>query len=501
MVYGTIILSAANLIVRLLGFAYRVFLSKMIGPQGLGLVQLTYPVFNIAITLTITGIPVAVSRLISEQNIKSDIEGMRRTMAVSIALVGILSACIAILSLFNLDFISRSIVKDERTKGALFVLFPCSILISLSATLKGFFYGYKKIHPPALAGIIEQIMRMAVSIGLICWLMPGDDFALAAVLVMSGTIFGETASLLLLHKNYVQTVKKLGYNEKLQLTIKSIKASISSLLAIALPITVMKLLNSLMSAANSVLIPQRLMAGGLSQGEAVAMLGVFSGMVMPLLFLPFTITNALTVIIIPNLSESRVMNRWKDIQNKIYKAVKLTCYIAFPATALLASIGKPIADLLYQNSMAGTLLIPLSYILPVFALQHTSSGILNGLGKQKKAAIYSMAGSFIQLLCTWFLAANPKILVWSMAIGFTLSSLIVCSANIITLLKTAKMTFRLTDWLVRPGIASMLMGFSTGMVYNILSSSLVSLLPRIIISAGSGLLAFIIGLILLQHLF
>ena len=133
-------------------------------------------------------------------------------------------------------------------------------------------------------------------------------------------------------------------------------------------------------------------------------------------FLPFTITNALSVVIIPNLAESRALNRWQDIKSKINRAIQLTCYIAFHSAALLEELGGLIGDLLYRQPLVATLLIPLSYALPIHALQHTSSSILNGLGRQNQAAAHFIAGSFIQLICTWFLAANPAINIWGMVI-------------------------------------------------------------------------------------
>lgn len=502
MLYGTMILSTANLIVRLLGFAYRVFLSRMIGPQGMGLVQLVFPVFQIAITLIAAGIPAAVSRLISEKNVKRDIYGMQRTMAVAITMVTIISTTLTLLALLNLDFIIRVIIKDERTKGALFILFPNVIFIGIGATLKGFFYGQKDIHPPALAEIIEQLVRMTVAIGLIYWLVPKENFTLAAALVMLGTVFGELASLLFLHTHYNKAKKNLQLQDtysmssmrKRTLLTDTTKQVAGAITAIALPITTTRLINSLMFAANAILIPQRLMAGGMIREQSVGLFGILSGMVMPLMFLPFTITNALTVVIIPNLSESLAMNRWKDIQNKINKAIRLTCYITFPATALLASLGRPMGDLLYQQPLVGTLLIPLSYSLLLHSLQHTCSGILNGLGKQNRAALHFMAGSSIQLICTWFLLANPSIRIWGMVIGFTLSSLVVSTANLIAVLKTAKMSFCFLDWILKPGVAALFMGLFTGTLYSLLTAIQTPILLNLIVSTVVGLLLFLIFL-------
>ncbi len=504
MLYGTMVLSIANLIVRLLGFAYRVFLSRMMGPQGMGLVQLVNPVFHIAITLTVSGIPIAVSRLVSEKNVKHDILGMRRTMTVALSLVTITATTLAIIGLTNLDFISQVIIKDERTKLALFILFPCVIFIGLGATLKGFFYGQKNIHPPALAELIEQLTRMAVAVGLIFWFAPEDNFALAAMLVMLATVFGEISSLLFLHKRYSKFKKELRSQNELRVgpqlnSRSSVKTDsmgkiAGSIAAITLPITATRLVNSLMTAANAILIPQRLMSSGMLREEAVGLFGIVSGMVLPLMFLPFTITNALTVVIIPNLSESMAMQRWDDIQDKINKAIHLTCIIAFPSTALLVSLGQPIGDLLYKQPLVGTFLIPLSYCLVFNAIQHTCSGILNGLGKQTRAAAHFMIGSAIQLLCTYFLLANPNVRIWGVLIGFFFSALIVSTANLAIVLKTAKMSFRFLEWILKPGFAALLMGFSIITIYHLLADFGAPNSLNLIISALFGFSLFLLSL-------
>ncbi|HHU79591.1 MAG TPA: polysaccharide biosynthesis protein [Clostridiales bacterium] len=498
LLYGTMILSLANFTVRLLGFVYRVILSRMIGPQGMGLVQLVYPVFQIAITLTVAGIPIAVSRLISEKNVRQDIPGMRRIITTALLMVTAVSTALTLAGLFNLNFIAGSVIKDMRTKGALFILFPNVILIGLGATLKGFFYGGKHIHPPALAEIIEQLMRMTVSVSLIFWLAPGDNYSLAAMLVMLGTVIGELSSLLFLHTRYYRFKKELLIKYQAARssladclhTAGSLRETAAAIAAIALPITSTRLINSLMSAANSVLIPQRLVASGMLRDEAVGLFGILFGMVMPLMFLPFTITNALTVVIIPNLSESLAMKRWKDIQNKTDKAIRLTCYIAFPSIALLTSLGRPIGTLLYKQPLAGTFLIPASWSLLFLALQHTCSGILNGLGRQVRAAMHFMAGSTIQLLCTYFLLANPAIRIWGVIIGFTAASMVVSAANMTAVLKATRMSFKLADWILKPGFAALLMGFTTAAVYKALTVIQAPVLLSLIISALTGFLLF-----------
>jgi stage V sporulation protein B len=491
LLYGTMVLAIANFIVRMLGFVYRVILSRIIGPQGMGLVQLVFPVFHIAITLTVAGLPIAVSRLVSEKKAKGDLRGVRQTMFVTLLLAAGISLAITLTALFNLDFIAENIIKDARTKAALFVLFPCITLIGLGAVIKGFFYGLKDIHPPALAEIIEQLARMALAISLLYWLVPKDNYALAAALVMLGTVFGEMASLLFLHYKYHNTTRALFAKQPL---LGGSNKIFRAVLAIALPITATRLINSLMNAVNSIMIPQRLIASGMLQEEAVGLFGIMSGMVMPLLFLPFTITNALTVVIIPNLSENMALKNWREIHDKVSKAILITCLTAFPSTALLVSLGKPIGDALYRQPMVGALLVPISFSLLLHALQHTCSGILNGLGKQTRGAVHFLIGSAIQLLCTYFLLANPSIRIYGIIIGVTLSSFTVCTLNLSTVLVTIKMPFHLRDWLLKPGLSGVLMALVCNAVFGILKGISAPVTISLLVSALAGLFMFLLAL-------
>ncbi len=491
--YGTLVLTIANFIVRLMGFAYRVVLSRVIGPQGMGLVQLVSPVFHIAITLTVAGLPVAVSRLVSEKKAKGDMQGVQRTMYVALLLVASISITIIIMALLNLDFLASTIIKDSRTKAALFILFPSIIFIGLGATIKGFFYGIKNIHPPAMAEIVEQIVRMTIAISLLYWFVPKDNYALAAALVMLGTVFGEIASLLFLHSRYSKVKKTIYMPGRLQSKTSSNKI-LGGIIAIALPITTTRLINSLLNGANSILIPQRLILSGMLREEAVGLFGIMFGMVMPLLFLPFTITSALSVVIIPNLSEYLALKNWKEIHDKVSKAILITCLTAFPAMALLASLGKPIGDMLYHQPMVGVLLTPLSFTLPFHALQHTCSGILNGLGKQTRGAVHFLIGSGIHLLCTYFLLPNPAIRINGIIIGFILSSTTVCLLNLVTVLKTIRMSFNYLNWLLKPGFSALLMAMVSGAVYKLLNSINTPIIVNLLTSIFMGLFIFLISL-------
>lgn len=493
LLYGTLVLTGANFTVRLLGFVYRVLLSRMIGPQGMGLIQLVFPAYLIAITITTSGLPVAVSRLVSEKQARGDLSGSRQVLRLALLLVVGVSLVLSLLTMMNLDFIAERVLKDPRTRSALFVFFPSILIVGLGAVLKGYFYGVQDVHPPALAEIVEQIVRMSAALGLLLYAAPKHHSA-AAALVILGMVIGEMASLLFLHIRY-------HLHRRQQPTPPGVHGGLLlSIGAIAAPITATRLASSVMTAANAILIPRRLMAGGMPSEEAVGLFGILSGMVMPLLFLPFTITSALAVVMIPNLSENLVLAKWRDIRDKVSKALSITCVTAFPSAALLIALGRPLGDLLYRQPLVGAMLIPITYALVFHALQHTSSGILNGLGKQNRSASHFILGSLVQLVCTYFLAARPEWGVYGFILGFSAASILVSSMNLITTLRMTGQPFEWIPWLVKPGFSALLMGSVCRLLIRWLLAVGLPAAAGLTLSALAGLLVFFVSLLLLDGL-
>jgi len=462
LLYGTVVMTVANFIVRVSGFVYRILVSRLIGPQGMGLIQLVYPLFFTAIALTSSGLPVAVSRLVAEKNARGDVSGVHRTVSTALRLSAAVSLTVSVILLLAINPVSVHIIKDIRARGAMIALLPSLIIISLVVVLKGYFYGIKSVRPPALAEILEQFVRMGVSLALLYWAAPRFSLAVTAALVMLGTVMGDLASLAYLHYTYGIFGPRPGKDTAMPGKSRVLR----DLVAIALPIIGTRLVSSVLQSANSVIIPQRLVAGGMPVEEAIGLFGILTGMVMPLLFMPFVVTNALQVNMIPNLSENVATDNLRGLQDKTDKALMITTFTAFPSVAVLISLGRPLGDLLYGQPMVGELIVPVSLGLVAYALQHTSSGILNGLGKQNRAAVHFIIGSLIQLICSYFLIAMPGIGIYGYIAGFFASSIVVCLLNLSTALPAIRLPFNTVDWLLKPGFSAFLMTSVTSAAYK-----------------------------------
>lgn len=486
LIYGTLMLTLANFLVRLLGFVYRVFLSRILQPQGMGLFQLIFPVYMTAVTLTSSGIPVAVSRMVAERKAVGDYRGIGRVVSIALVSVTILSVSLSALILINIYSISHHLLQDPRTQLSLFIYSPCIVIVGLGAVLKGYFYGVKNVHPPALSGMVEQIIRIGLVMMLFYW-MPSLNTQSTVALAVLGSVIGEMAGLLYLHYSYHKRPKEYPNSNN---TIQT-RLLCKKMLSIMLPITFMRFLSSLMTSANSILVPQRLAASGMSRDQAVSVFGIVSGMVMPLVFLPFTLTSALSVVIIPSISENMMIKNWNYIKDKIAKSILFTCITAFPSMALFIVLGKPLGILLYNQPMVGTLLIPSSLMILFHSLQHSLGAILNALGKQNKAALNFILGRMIQLLCTYFLVSHPSFNIYGFIIGFAVSSILVCVLHLLVILQSTKLRMNFMEWFIIPCIAGVIMMLGIKVIYELLAGINISALFSLLASAFAGCVIYV----------
>lgn len=166
-IYGAIILAIVNFLVRFIGFAYKIILSRQIGPEGIGLFQIASPVLMFFITFTTAGIPVAVSKLVAAQKALRNDLGCKKVLRSALFLVISLSFLfITIIVLFG-QFICTYILKNNDIYYLIIMLSPAILIISVSSVIRGFFYGLKKVSPPGIAQIIEQLSRIVFVLAVV----------------------------------------------------------------------------------------------------------------------------------------------------------------------------------------------------------------------------------------------------------------------------------------------------------------------------------------------
>ncbi|WP_425447081.1 stage V sporulation protein B [Dethiothermospora halolimnae] len=495
--YGALILAIVNFIVRILGFSYKIILSKLIGPEGIGLFQMVFPVLMIFITITTAGIPIAVSKLVAKQNSIGNQQGVKKVFRMSLLIVLLLAILLDIVIIIFGKFISWEILNNKDIYPSILTLAPAILIISLSSTVRGYFYGLKNITPAGIAQILEQIVRIGFVLGIIYYLYPVSP-KLGAFIAVCGISVGELFGFLWLLVNY-----RLNKRNKKQNTtshkISSIKA-LSSICYIAVPITISRIVNVTLHMINAILIPQRLMVAGYSNSDAIAIFGRVTGMTMPLIFLPFIVTSALVINIIPNLSEEMELKNYRLIKNNITLSIRITLIISIPLSFIYIFLGNPIAMFFYNDTLVGKYVEIMGYATLFLSLQHTLSGILHGLGKQVITTINYIIGMSFQVLAIYFLVGNPRFGINGFFIGFIISSILISLLHFITLKKILPIKLNIINSILKPLFSSLVSIVLTGITYKYFSNVYTGKLLPLLFSFSLGGISYFAILFLIKGL-
>ena len=331
------VLSVSNGATRALGFVMRVALSRRLGAEGTGVLELASSAHMLWIAPVTAGLPMAVStETAAGRGGEALHAGRRLALRVSLLMLP---------ALFVFSPLIARLLGDARTLHALWCYLPCLPVLGLSAVYNGWCYGAGDTLPPAASELTEQALRFALCMGLLT-VFPRMRAAYTAAVPALSTLLGEGAGLLLV----VWMLKKQG-------TLPAGRASAETekkLWRLSAPMTWMRLSNTLTRTAGAVLIPLRLRAAGLSAQEATARLGMLSGMAMPWVMLPGVFTGALAVVAGPAIARRR--HSPELLRALAVRLIAAALAISAPL-ALLLSFGAPfLANVVYRQADGGPLL-------------------------------------------------------------------------------------------------------------------------------------------------
>lgn len=448
------------------------------------------------ITITTAGIPIAVSKLVAKQNSIHNLKGAKKIFKIALFITFLIAFVLSLIILLCSDYISLKILKNKEINKSIIMLAPAVLIISISSVFRGYFYGMKKISPAGMAQIIEQIIRIAFVLGIIYYMYPVNS-KLGAFIAVCGISIGEIAGLIWMVFNYKIFPKTKNISSSKPIYTVQI---LSQIFYISVPITISRLINVSLQVVNAVLIPQRLIAAGYSQSEAVSIFGRVIGMSMPIIFLPYIVTSALVINIIPNISEELALKRYRMIKNDILLSLRITLLISIPLTFIYIFFSEPIAMFFYGDKIVGIYLGILGYSTIFLSLQHVLSGILHGLGKQVIATVNYLIGMLIQISLTYFLVGNPIFGIKGFFLGFISATIIISLLHYISIIKIMKVNFNIIDYIIKPIISSVGMTAMILLTYNYLNSLNTQNYLNFLVCLFVGGLTYFLILILIKGL-
>ena len=391
---GTLLLTLAGVLTRIIGFFYRIFLSRMIGAEGLGIYQLVSPVMALGFAVTAAGIQTAISRFVSTEIGKKNPTGARLYLFAGLFISLFLSTLASLFVWKHASFIATAWLGDERCTPLLSVLSLSFVPSCIHACINGYYYGIKKTGIPSLCQLSEQLARVG-SVYLIYLIYQSKQMSIPLSVTMWGIVIGEIVSTLV----SISFSKLIPDSGKNKLTLANCSRN---LIIMAIPLTANRVVLNLFSSFENIMIPNRLKLFGYTNSEALSVYGILTGMSMSVIMFPSVITNSVSVLLLPTISEAKASDDERLIVRTIARTIKYCLLLGFLCTAGFLASGKFFGNFLFGNALAGTFIVTLGWICPFLYLSSTLTSILHGLGYPGLTFLLNLLGCGIRIVSVLF---------------------------------------------------------------------------------------------------
>lgn len=542
LITGTLLLTAVGFFCRILGFFYRIFLSRTIGAEGLGLYQMIFPIHGIAFSLCAGPIQTSLSRLTAASPEKG-----RAFLRVSLALSLSLALPLTFLIYTFADVLAARVLLAPECAPLLPALALSIPFCAIHACCCGYYYGLKKTAVPAFSQVVEQCIRIS-SVLLIVHVCHTNGIPITVLLAVWGLLIGEAASAVFCLLVYecskpvaiLPNTNKSNHSDQADPVVPSTDSTdtpisrhfrqtqkntahfqysfhttplLLPLLTLALPLMANRITLSFLQSLEAIFVPNQLLLSGLSRVEAVSIYGVLTGMALPFILFPSAITNSLAVVLLPAVSEAQAQNQPDKIERTISMALRYSLYMGILCVGLFTRFGPALGETFYHNADAGRFIQILSWLCPFLYLSTTMGSILNGLGKTGTVFVHHTISMLLTLSLVLF--AIPRWGIFAYLAALLISELVLAFLHIHALAREVPIRLPVSQGIVKPafcllvsiGILEVLNGqnyiFSpmfSGKTLPCISTllKLSRLFPTVLIQSGVLCLLYAGGLLLLH---
>lgn len=425
-VKSTIILIIGGLITKILGMAIKIVLTRTIGTEGISKYMLVLPTFNLFITLCNLGVPTAITKMVSERKKSS------KKIVIPITYIILVYNILLIIILFIISpILAKNLLHSSNLYYPLISIGITLPFIAVSSIIKGYFFGKERVFPCTLSNIIEQIVRLILTILIVGNMMQyGLTTAITFVVLINILSEGFSIIVLLFFLPKEKIVKEDFHKDN---------KIIREILGISIPTTTARMIGSITYFFEPIILTNMLKYIGYSNDYITLEYGIINGYVYPLLLLPSFFTLAISSAILPVVSNSYSRGNITHTKKKIKEAIIFSLLIGVPATLIFVFIPDIPLKLVYNTNLG------LEYIkvtAPFFLLHYIQAPLtssLNGMGYSKEAMKGTLYGGIIKLLSLTFLS-YLKIGLWSLIISSILNILTVTIHHIYYINKYLKST-------------------------------------------------------------
>lgn len=459
---GTLILTVSSIVVKVIGALNWILLSRVLGGEGIGLYQMGFPIYLMAITVSSAGIPVAISIITAEKVAQNDFRGAQRVFRVTLRLLFATGLLFSLALFFGAQkLIDWQFIRDPRAYYSIIALAPAVFFVTFLASFRGYLQGWQIMMPTACSEITEQLVRVVTMLFFAAYFLP-YGLAEAAGGASMGAGAGAFCALLVLLFFYRRLKKGLQSRlarQNLAVGQETAVHIIRRLLKLALPVSLTSLMLPVVANLDLLIVPQRLEAAGFDLRHATELFGYLTGMAVPLVNLSTIFTAALAVSLVPAIAEARALGQPENIRDKTRMAFRVAMIITVPCFAGLFCLAEPVAGLVYNAPGAASAIQTMSLGIVLLGMHQVSTAVLQGMGKTGIPVINMVIACLAKVGLNWTLTAIPSLGIKGSAVATVADFGIAALINMYFIYKLTGYTLSLPE-ILKPGLAAALMGAS-----------------------------------------
>ena len=505
---GISILGIAGIICKVVGLLFSIPLNMIndgdaIQPNAVAsLFYLVYPTYTLLLTISSAGLPVAVSRMVAGFLARNDSRNARKTFKIALITLFTFGAFFSLLMILLNGLLVSNVGVQDSSLGY-YAIAPCVLIVCVLSAFRGFIQGQQNMLPTAVSQLIEQVGKVFLSLPLAyIGVHVYHRLDLGAAGALLGITLAELIAMVYMIIRYYK--KKRDY---LSLPQSADEPSVPGkklfwrLIMISIPITISACIIPLSSFIDSSMMIKRMMYAGLSEAEALSRYGAFTSVVIRLINIPTALALAVSMTLVPSISSRFAVSDMDGVRHETHNGMRYAFLIGFPCSVGMSLLSREIVAFFYDGifkpemiQLSADLLTFSAMTVVLFTAVQASSSILQGLRKQWLPMITMIAGVIVKIILNYILIGTEGIDIHGGPIASIACYGIVMIINMIFVCIHAKIRFRWLDWLVRPGLASALMGAAVWALKKVLPGGRISTIVCIV----AGILVFIVAAYLLK---
>lgn len=428
---GAFVLTLVGLISRVIGFFFRIFLSRSFGTEGIGIYHLIFPAYALCISLSAAGIETALSRLTARYASLGRPDLSRASFQTALFLSTVLSLlCMVCIQIFAQD-IAVFLLNDSRCEPLLKVMSYALPFASVHSCICGYSLGLKQTKIPGISQLVEQCARV-LGVYLLYTAAMKETGSAGIILAVCGLVLGEIAGAFY----SIFAVRRILYTKSTlsRRTISLYLECLRDILKHAVPVTANRISLNLLQSVEVVSIPRSLMLYGFTRSSALSHYGILNGIAMPCILFPSAITNSISMMMLPTVAEIQAASQNRTLRQLIRKVSGSCLVLGFLCTLGFLVFADFLGAAVFHSPEAASYIRVLAFICPFLYTNSTYISILNGLGHTNIAFLINFTGLCIRIAGVFLLI--PQTGMSGYLTGLLASQIFVFAAAVRVLVRT-----------------------------------------------------------------